>query len=271
MMLIRFVGLLLLVACGNEFAEFDRHIKLEGEDNMRDMGGFETTDGRRVSKGKLFRSGQLHELTDADVEILANLGIEHVVDLRSDSELQRYPSRLPEGVSSHHLNLSHEDISPEAQQRTMGRVVSGEQSGRDLLHGAYMEIDEGKVQSWTAFFDVLETGDTTLWHCAGGRDRAGVTAALVLVALGVDKQTAIEDHVASNIYLNEMNEVMRGQVREQYGEEGVANIDEVLTLAPWMMQGFFDTVDERYGSMDAFFEALDVDREALREHYLEPK
>lgn len=269
-MSIRLAIALFVFQIGHAFAEFDRHIKLEGEDNMRDMGGFETTDGRRISKGKLYRSGQLNELTDADVEILARLGIEHVVDLRSDSELENYPSRLPESVSKHHLDLSHQDISPEAQQQMMSRVMSGKQSGRDLLHGAYMELDEGKLQSWTEFFNILETGDTTLWHCAGGRDRAGMTAALVLLALGVDKETAIKDHVASNVYLHEMNEIMRGQVREQYGEEGVTRIDEVLTLAPWMMQGFFDTVDEQYGSMDAFFEALDVDREALRQAYLEP-
>ena len=66
-----------------------------------------------------------------------------------------------------------------------------------------------------------------------------MTAALVLLALGVDKETAIADDVASNKYLHEMNEVMRAQVREQYG------------------------------SMDAFFDALGVDREALSEAYLE--
>ena len=105
-MLPRIFGALLLASSVNVMAEFDRHIKLEGEDNMRDMGGFETMDGRRVSKGKLFRSGQLNELTEADVRILASLGIKQVVDLRSDAELEEKPSRLPQGVTMHHLSLS---------------------------------------------------------------------------------------------------------------------------------------------------------------------
>jgi protein-tyrosine phosphatase len=268
-MLIRSIGALLLLSSANAYAEFDRHIKLEGEDNMRDMGGFVTTDSRRVSQGKLFRSGQLDELSDSDVQKLAELGIEHVVDLRSDGELEAHPSRLPEDVATHHLSLSW-NTGPEEQRRSLDDVMSGKISGRDLLSGAYSEIGEGKIQSWTEFFNVLETGDTTLWHCAGGRDRAGMTAALTLLALGVDKQTALEDHVASNQYLHEMNEAMRAQVRAEYGEEGVAHIDEVLILDPWMMQSFYDTVDRQFGSMDAFFEVLDVDRAALRQHYLEP-
>lgn len=269
-MLIRFISVLLLGASANAFSEFDRHIKLEGEDNMRDMGGFMTTDGRRVSKGKLFRSGQLDELTDSDVQMLTDLGIEHVVDLRSDAELEEHPSRLPEGVTTHHLSLSW-NTGPQEQRKSLDDVMRGEISGRDLLSPAYMEISEGKIQSWTEFFNVLETGDTTLWHCAGGRDRAGMTAALTLLALGVDKQTALEDHVASNQYLHKMNEARRAQARAEYGEEGVANIDEVLILDPWMMQSFYDTVDRDYGSMDAFFEVLEVDRAALRQHYLEPQ
>lgn len=268
-MLPRIFGALLLASSVNVMAEFDRHIKLEGEDNMRDMGGFETMDGRRVSKGKLFRSGQLNELTEADVRILASLGIKQVVDLRSDAELEEKPSRLPQGVTMHHLSLSW-NTTPEDQRRSLDDVMSGEITGRDLLRSAYTEINEGKIQSWTKFFNVLERGDTTLWHCAGGRDRAGMTAALTLLALGVDKQTALEDHVASNQYLHKMNEERRAQARAEYGEQAVANIDEVLILDPWMMQSFYDTVDQEFGSMDAFFEVLDVDRGALRQHYLVP-
>ena len=72
-----------------------RHIPLEGCFNLRDLGGYETTEGRVVKHGCVFRGDELSALTDADLDVIADLGIRVVFDLRNDRERTERPSRLP--------------------------------------------------------------------------------------------------------------------------------------------------------------------------------
>jgi protein tyrosine/serine phosphatase len=64
-----------------------REIPLVGQNNFRDLGGYRAADGRGVKWGQLYRSGELSELEDDDVERLTELGIRSVVDLRSQTEM----------------------------------------------------------------------------------------------------------------------------------------------------------------------------------------
>jgi protein-tyrosine phosphatase len=72
-----------------------RHFPLAGADNFRDLGGYATSDGRTVAWGRLFRSGHLGELTDADVAAVERLGIRLICDLRAPAERVDLESRLP--------------------------------------------------------------------------------------------------------------------------------------------------------------------------------
>src|SRR4051812_30498731 len=75
-----------------------RHILLEGSLNLRDLGGYESRDGRRVRTGCVFRSDELHALTDADLETVAELGIRVLFDLRNAQERTARPNRLPHRI-----------------------------------------------------------------------------------------------------------------------------------------------------------------------------
>jgi protein-tyrosine phosphatase len=72
-----------------------RHVLLDGAANFRDLGGYETTDGRHVRWGTFYRSDDLGSLTDADLEKVAKLGIKLVCDFRSPQEKEAEPDRLP--------------------------------------------------------------------------------------------------------------------------------------------------------------------------------
>ena len=61
--------IILLSGCSYE-ATFERSVSLEGQSNFRDIGGYQTVDGRTVKTGIVYRSGELHALTDHDVEKL---------------------------------------------------------------------------------------------------------------------------------------------------------------------------------------------------------
>lgn len=77
-----------------------RLVDLEGQPNFRDLGGYETTDGRTVRWGQVYRSGELPRLSDEDVAHLETLEIETVVSFLTEKEIgARGPDRLPEGVT----------------------------------------------------------------------------------------------------------------------------------------------------------------------------
>ncbi|MEE9380086.1 MAG: tyrosine-protein phosphatase, partial [Hyphomonadaceae bacterium] len=77
----------------------ERIIGLNGQPNFRDIGGYETRDGRKIKSGLVYRSGELPKLTDEDVETLRELGIKTVINFLTPGEIEwRGKDRLPDGV-----------------------------------------------------------------------------------------------------------------------------------------------------------------------------
>lgn len=242
---------------------YDVQIALEGVDNMRDLGGYIGEGGQTVVYGKLYRSGQLSKLRSTDLKVLAALDITHVIDLRTAQERDNAPDKLPDGVENHHLPLVENLMDyVEFQGNGLDQVVS------NYMASVY-SIDTLKIQSWTAMFDLLETGETTLWHCTDGKDRAGMTAALVLLSLGVDKADVIENYMRSNIYLAQTIENRTKLINCILGKWAGKLIQPMLIVDEEYITAFFDTIDQEYGGIDAFLALLDVDIEAMRDHYLE--
>ncbi len=252
------------------YLEYENHIALEGEDNMRDLGGYFGESGRRVLYRKLFRSGELFELTPADLEELATLDLFNVIDLRTDEEFDDEPDQLPEGPVLHHLplleNLDYGDIK---REELSSKIFAGELDAEEYMIAIYSTIDELRIQSWTAIFDLLETGDTTLWHCTEGKDRAGMTTALVLLSLGVDETDVIEDFMLSNEYLSESIESTVALIDQHRGEGMGELLRPLLSVKEEYIIAFFDAIEDQYGSIDAFLAELDVDIDAMRINFLE--
>lgn len=257
--------LMLTVACEPPVNHDENHIDLVGASNVRDLGGYVGEGGRAVVYGKLIRSGNLSGLTEADLDLLAALDIRHVIDLRTAQERKNAPDKLPDGARDHHLPLL---------ERLMD-LVEFQGEGLDQVVSNYMaslySIDALKIQSWTATFDLLETGETTLWHCTDGKDRAGMTAALILLSLGVDKADVIEDYMMSNEYLDQIIEDRIKLVQCLLGKWGGELIRPMLVVEEKYITAFLDSIDQEYGGIDAFLALLDVDIEAMRAHYLESR
>ncbi len=83
---------------GRTFVVAERVLPL-GVINFRDVGGYEAKDGRFTKWGKLYRSGALLDLRDADLEYLQQLGITAVCDLRSAEESEKHPDQLQKMLS----------------------------------------------------------------------------------------------------------------------------------------------------------------------------
>jgi hypothetical protein len=166
-----------------------RLVPLSGAFNFRDLGGYRGLDGRTTRWGRLFRSDTLHELTESDIQVLRSLGLATVIDLRTTRELVRTGRGLlePEPVTYRHLSV----IVEENGEALAAPALAGD----DLAERYRWYLDTGRG----ALVEALElVGDPTstplVFHCAAGKDRTGVLAALVLDILGVDRPVIVADY-----------------------------------------------------------------------------
>ncbi len=166
-------------------AEPGRWVVLEGANNTRDIGGYETTDGRRVRRRTVYRSGSLAGLTPVGCEAFADLGIELVVDFRNRL------SPLP--------FFNGDSWCVFLSARTVVHPVGAVGEGDDGVP-PYVQTVRDSADSYRMTFEALayEGNLPLLYHCAAGKDRTGIMTALLLTLLGVDRQTVIADYRLSN-------------------------------------------------------------------------
>ncbi len=189
-----------------------RPIKLRKLQNTRDLGGMRTEDGRTIVCGRLLRSGKLYKLPKSSVEGLKKLGLTTVVDLRISNEKTSSPDTVIEGVKYVSIPLlatplpSDNDVFETTQREYSRAKKEGEriktefgslenymiETYRNLLFHA--DSQEGFKEFLRL---VTEEEGCILWHCASGKDRAGICAMLVEFLLGVDEKTVLEDYMVS--------------------------------------------------------------------------
>ncbi len=164
--------------------------------NFRDLGGLPTAEGRKVKRGKVFRSDNLGRLHERDSAAFAALGIRRVIDLRRVGEVATM-GRVPEWTRAawHHHHLEHEmwDHSTYTEQIGVARWLADRY--RDLLESGAADI----ARVVTLLSDVDE--GPTVVHCVAGKDRTGLVSALVLSLLDVT-----DDEIANDYALTELSE-----------------------------------------------------------------
>ena len=258
-----------------------RLLPLEGGRNFRDLGGYETEDGRTVKWGTVFRSGVMSELTADDYGYLSSLGIQVVCDLRAADERASEPTNWDAGEIEYltfadpvsdgmgFLSVLMEpDVTPE-------RVA-------DAMAEGYVGIAKDQDPAYTAMFDRLAAGETPLaFNCSAGKDRAGTGAALILTALGVPRQTVVADYALSETFVDYMAAFMGEEAREGMVDSPYAFLMQLPpeVVAPLMrsdpryIEATFDALEAEYGSVMAFIqtelEVTDAELAAIRRNLLE--
>lgn len=231
-----------------------RVIELEGCLNFRDLGGYATSDGRRVRWRRLFRSDGLHVLTAADIRrVRDELRIGDVIDLRSSAELRIDGRGLlaQEPVRFHHLPLfDGVQTSPEQQAAAMN------------LADRYFLLAEFAKDAIARVVSVLAHAPSpAVYHCAAGKDRTGVVSAVLLGALGVREEVIIADYAATQENLDAI--VARLMATEGYRTMLEALPPDTLHAAPETMIDLLTRIRERYGSMTAYLISAGVPQSTL--------
>jgi protein-tyrosine phosphatase len=177
-----------------------RHVLLEGSLNLRDIGGYASADGRVVRTGCLYRSDELHARTDADLEVVGALGIRVVFDLRNITERSARPNRLPVDVEL----LERSSPSPNTPRTTEEQISSNElpDSDDELFATVYIDLLDRLAPELRTILEraVDAPARPLLFHCAAGKDRTGIAAAVVLGVLGVTDDVILDDYELTSTY-----------------------------------------------------------------------
>ena len=198
----------------------ERHVPLDACFNFRDLGGYVTRDGRQVRRRCVYRSAELCSLTDADQETLVSLGIEVVFDLRGEPERAARPSRLPASVELHERTSpsTRSQLGPTLEEQ----IATGTLPERDDDHLAAVyirQLDDGLARELRRILELaLESpARPLLFHCAAGKDRTGLAAAVILGVLGVPDETIAADYNLSTIYWAQPRLEALGPHLDEYG------------------------------------------------------
>lgn len=264
-------------------------IGLESVVNARDLGGYTVAGGRRVKRGLLMRGGALNRLSDADMERLCSeFGLVCCFDLRTEGETKSAPDREIPGVENIWLPTIDERSGtagkmalPPLAYRSLDTWLpehAHEPFVQEVAASMYTELvlNEYTQLQYAAFFQkVLSYPEGSFyWHCSQGKDRTGLGAALMLAALGADREMIMADYALSNDwYRDEVAGVMAVLRARGCTPAEEAVIQTFIGVNCGYFEAALDRIDSEFGSMDSYLENIICltadDREALKERFLE--
>lgn len=226
--------------------------------NFRDVGGYETADGRTVRSGVLYRSATLGDMTPSDRDALLSLGIHSEVDLRCPDEMAEMPSRwagVRMKVTTPFVPLCVPPAPHEPEVTEPGEGYA--QAARLGASGL------GKT-----FRDLSRSSEATVIHCTGGADRTGLAVAILFRMLGVSEEQIEHEYMLTNDYWS--------------SAEGLRHADRILRgtpvppgfpgMKPTTIRVMFAAIDRQYGTFDRYvrdgMQLSEGDVRAIRRRFL---
>lgn len=252
-------------------AEHQRLLPLQGGQNFRDLGGYRAADGRHVKWGMLFRSGSMHDLTQADFTYLGKLGIRSVCDFRDTSERAAAPVAWPAGTTPA-IFADDYDMSSNG---TMLKADPGltPDKAHGMMAASYPQLLAHFNGQYRRMFRELLAGNAPLaFNCTAGKDRTGVAAALLLTALGVPRETVVEDYLLTNRYLDPRKIATSGP-NSDFAKLPAPVLKAFMAADPSYIQAALGVLDRHRGGVEGYFrDELNLshaDIARLRDMYLE--
>ena len=241
-------------------------VAIEGVPNLRDLGGLAGEGGRPIRHGRLFRA----ELLTAESPNESNavwdesrrdeygaLGLDLVIDLRSDAERLVSTTAWPRGTGARVVEIPIEDGAPGSPTDLIAPVLRGERdrfTTEDFIR-YYTTLLEGHgddlVRGVRALADAA--GRPALIHCSAGKDRTGVLVALVLDLLGVDRAAIVADYTRTG----EVRPDRIEHYREAFARRGIdpEAVRVMFETPAAVLEGALDALAARYGSVRGYLGA----------------
>lgn len=234
----------------------NRILPMLGAYNVRDLGGYTSGNNKTIRWNTLFRSGDLNNLTEEDLDFLSAIPIQTTIDFREEAEISVSPDQVIPSVKNQYFFPIKTGSIIEFQKITPELAPT-------ILIDANRSFVINNQDVYSRFFEILmqEENLPILFHCSAGKDRAGFAAVLFLSSLGVDRTVILQDYLLTNDCL-----------RDKYA----AIIEAIPMVAPLMearkeyIQAAFDEIDNNYGGIENYLtQYLKVDLEKMRSIYCE--
>lgn len=223
-----------------------RRLPLRGAVNFRDLGGYETADGRRLRWGRVFRSDSLAELSESDLAQLEALSLRTVCDLRGEPEREHKPNQsLGAAITTHAIGFmprGGDELLAGARTGSVGPAEI-ERRVQDIYRSFVIE----QSASFARLLQLIAEADALplVYHCTSGRDRTGFATAMLLSALGVPRAVIEADYRLSNDYRRDLSFQVGGAVAPE--------IMAALTQAhPSYLAAAFAAIEAHHGSTERY-------------------
>jgi protein-tyrosine phosphatase len=235
----------------------ERILTLEGVPNVRDIGGYPAAAGRRVRWGRVYRTGSLAGATDADLDYLSQLGLKLVCDLRTTKEVDADPDRLPQPAPIYqHLPV---DAGEQTRDRMQALLFQPQVLDNLVREGYTRTMIDRNGPVFGAMLRALAdpVNLPAAIHCTAGKDRTGVTIALLLAALGVPDDIIIADYTLSNHYYSAFRSFMASKFKQPQAFLLGLHVDDLqplLSAPAAVMQYTLGYIRQHYGSIEQYLE-----------------
>lgn len=273
-----------------------RRIPLEGTINTRDLGGYLTKDGRKVKFNRVIRTDNLSRITQKDIDFLVNTYHPNIdIDLRSPNECSGKEDKPIPGCKLYYLPVN-EELDSQGIEHPHEEFITESHDLDGLIHFIYTLSSDGDVtkamedsyvafisrdcgkRNYRRFFQLLieNKEGCVLFHCADGKDRAGMAAAMFLLLLGVDVDTVRQEYLLTNENTWDKANKRYNYLKNECHITNEKLLNSVKMLAgvriPWF-NAAMEKINIGYGGIENYFtEQLGFtydDLKALRDNYLE--
>ena len=230
-----------------------------GGNNFRELGGYLADEGKHVRWGQIYRGIPTGKLTgEVDRRLLDSLGLRLILDLRSSGEAKKEPDYVPDGARLVQIcGLCAEDGAEIAfAPGDIEKLMQTAEEGESISQRLYRRMLTGN-KAFKELFRALEAGETPiLFHCSAGKDRTGVAAMLILLALGASDEVICADFEQTNACRKaEIDAVLAEHAAEIAADPAcrvryyaMAGVDPAA--APFVL----DTIRRKFGSAENYLE-----------------
>lgn len=234
-----------------------RIIKFRGFSNFRDLGGYPADGGVQVKWGVLYRSGHLAKMKSSDLRRFKQLGIDTIIDFRSDQEREKDPNRLPDSLIFNTLSIPILDPSTSSWAAELKTAIQTREyqnfDPSEKMREWYQELAVGHVDQYRQFIHgVLNAqGAPVLWHCTAGKDRTGFAAAILLRLLGVSQDIVEKDYLLSAKYADQRKALI-WMLRLSRGKEAAETVQTFFQVQKEWIEAAFQSIDAHWGNFETY-------------------
>lgn len=222
-------------------------LPFENIKNARNLGGYPTIDGEITSWKSFIRSANLDSCTKKDLDLLKDLNVSTIIDLRRDDEIKYHYEKikiLKEKFSHYNVSLSPRPMRQEEIQRLIEK--------KDTIGKSYITLIDN-FPAIKKIFEIMANADgSVLFHCQEGKDRTGIISMILFGLVGVFRTDIMADYEISSANLGYI---------DMYGQNENESVFRITS--PYNIKEAMEYIQRKYENYDAYLEYAGVEKKII--------